>query len=364
MNLAPPRLGPLARLAFGTAVALVLLLALRAARPLLLPLVFAPILTLLLAAPLRWLQRRGVPEPVGAALIVSALSGSICGIGALLAEPAARWWYTVPTALRSVLDALTRLHRDVLETGSVDALRNSLATEGISLTRLVLGDVLLFSVEASATAVLLYFMLIGQRSLLGRVLVVLPTRRARIRLLSTLRHVERDIRRFIGTMTLANIALGAASGVALAALGLPHAGLWAVTIAVLAFIPYIGPLLITLMLLIAASLAFGSGPYMFVPAAVFLGLHALEANLISPWWMGYRLKLSRVAVFVGVMVFGWAWGVAGGFLAVPLLLVLRAATRGDTSLALLNVWLEAESTPLPGAAALSGEAAQVRRLPR
>jgi predicted PurR-regulated permease PerM len=69
-------------------------------------------------------------------------------------------------------------------------------------------------------------------------------------------------------------------------------------------------------------------------------LHGLEANFISPMIMGHRLRLSPVFVFLSVMTWGWLWGVAGAFIAVPLLLALRAACKRSRRLRLVCVYLE------------------------
>ncbi len=74
-----------------------------------------------------------------------------------------------------------------------------------------------------------------------------------------MRQAQRDIGLFISTMSLINVALGVATGLALWAIGMPNPVLWGTTTAVLAFIPYLGPLLITLLLLLAGSVAFGTG---------------------------------------------------------------------------------------------------------
>jgi predicted PurR-regulated permease PerM len=251
-----------------------------------------------------------------------------------------------------VLDAMTHLHLDLLQGESADLLRTSVAAEGVTLTRLLVGDVLLFSAEAAATAVLLYFLLAAQPALTARVLAVLPSRRSRVRLLSSLRRAEQDVGRFVVTMTLANLGLAAASAGALVVIGLPHALSWGVAIAVLAFIPYVGPLLITVLLLLAGSVAFGTTGQALVPPIVFLVLHGIEANLISPWWMGYRLRLSRLAVVVAVLVFGWTWGVAGSVIAVPLLLVVRTTCRREGRMAFVSACLEADEAPVARISAL------------
>ncbi len=79
---------------------------------------------------------------------------------------------------------------------------------------------------------------------------------------------------------------------------------------------------------------------MLAPPAIFLVLHAIEANLLSPMIMGYRLSLRPVFVFTAVMLWGWLWGVAGAFLAVPLLLALRAACRRVPRLRPICAYLE------------------------
>ena len=139
-------------------------------------------------------------------------------------------------------------------------------------------------------------------------------------MLAGVRQAQRDIGLFISTMSLVNVALGVATGLALWAIGLPNPVLWGTTTAVLAFIPYLGPLLITLLLLLAGSVTFGTGVAMLGPPAAFLLLHGIEANFLSPMIMGHRLRLRPVFVFLSVMVWGWLWGIAGAFLAVPLLL--------------------------------------------
>ena len=74
--------------------------------------------------------------------------------------------------------------------------------------------------------------------------------------------------------------------------------------------------------------------------AAFLVLHGIEANFLSPMIMGHRLRLSPVFVFLSVMVWGWLWGLAGAFIAVPLLLALRAVCKRVKRLRLVCIYLE------------------------
>jgi predicted PurR-regulated permease PerM len=200
--------------------------------------------------------------------------------------------------------------------------------------------VLEFAVAAAATVFLLYFLLASEHWLLARTLEAIPRQRTRALVLGGMRQAQRDVGSFVVTMGIISIGLGIATGFALAIVGLPSPVLWGTCTAVLTFIPYIGPMLVTLLLLLAGSVAFGSGLGMLAPPAAFLALHFIESNFISPLVMGHRLRLSPVFVFLSVLVFGWLWGVAGAFIAVPLLLALRALVKRTRRLRLIGVYLE------------------------
>ncbi|MCE9657236.1 MAG: AI-2E family transporter [Burkholderiales bacterium] len=323
------------------------------ARPLLLPVTIAIVFTLVLSAPVRAMQRRGIHEYIGTALVIAAILAAVVVVFALIAAPAAAWWSRAPAIVHELIEALqgwrdalfpyatpAPLARGPAPAMAADPLNERLAIEGWIFTRLAIGNTLSFAVSASATVILLYFMLATERWLVERTAAAIREPRRRALVLAGLRQAQRDIGLFISTMSLVNVALGIATGLALWAIGLPNPVLWGTTTAVLAFIPYLGPLLIAVLLLLAGSVTFGTGAAMLGPPAAFLLLHGLEANFLSPLIMGHRLRLSPVFVFLSVMVWGWLWGVAGAFIAVPLLLGLRAVCKRSRRLRLVCVYLE------------------------
>jgi predicted PurR-regulated permease PerM len=332
------------------AVGLVFLL--EHARPLLLPIAIAIVFTFVLSGPVRALHRAGVHEYVGSALVIAAVLGVAALLLMLVAAPAAAWWARAPLIVQDLIESLQRW-RDALfpyaapaqlirppSAGPVvDPLRERLATEGWTFTRLAIGETISFALSASATVILLYFLLASEQWLVRRTVAAVRRPRQRALLLAGVRQAQRDIGLFISSLSLVNIALGIATGLALWWLGLPNPVLWGTTTAVLAFIPYLGPLLITLLLLLAGSVAFGGGVEMLGPPGAFLLLHGIEANFLTPIFMGHRLRLRPVFVFFAVMVWGWLWGIAGAFLAVPMLLGLRAFCRRRRSLRLVCLYL-------------------------
>jgi predicted PurR-regulated permease PerM len=323
------------------------------ARPLLLPVTIAIVFTFALSAPVRALRRAGIHEYAGAAIVVAAVLAGVVLVFALIAAPAAAWWSRAPQIVHELVEALqgwrdalfpyatpAPLTRGPTVPPASDALNERLAIEGWTFTRLAIGNTLSFAVSASATVILLYFLLASERWLVERSAAAIGQPRTRALVLAGVRQAQRDIGLFITTMSLVNVALGVATGLALWAIGLPNPVLWGTTTAVLAFSPYLGPLLIAVMLLLAGSVTFGTGLAMLGPPAAFLLLHGLEANFLSPLIMGHRLRLSPVFVFLSVMVWGWLWGVAGAFIAVPLLLALRAVCKRSRRLRLVCVYLE------------------------
>jgi predicted PurR-regulated permease PerM len=326
------------------------------ARPLLLPVTIAIVFTFVLSTPVRALQRAGVHEYIGAGLVIAAVLGATALILMLVAAPAAAWWSRAPLIVQDLVEAL-QSWRDALfpyappaplarapaaAAAVPDPLGERLASEGWTFTRLAIGGTISFALSAAATVILLYFLLASERWLVMRTVEAVRRPRTRALILAGVRQAQRDIGLFIGTMSLINIALGVATGLALWLIGLPNPVLWGTTTAVLAFIPYLGPLLITLLLLLAGSVTFGSGWQMLGPPAAFLLLHGIEANFLSPMIMGHRLRLRPLFVFLAVMVWGWLWGIAGAFLAVPLLLGLRALCKRTRTLRLVCTYLEAD----------------------
>ena len=325
------------------------------------------ILTFLLAEPVRRMRRLGIPEVVGAALVVGTLLGAVGVTSSMLAGPAAQWLERAPADLRQLMEAFDRLRAQVpllapppapvprkgsRSTAAAtppppDPVKETIASEGMALTRIVMGQVVTFSVTTAATVILLYFLLASEHWLLSRTVEAIPRRRTRALVLAGVRHAQRDIGRYLATSTLINIGLGTATGVALSMLGLPNPVLWGALAAVLNFAPYIGPLVMAGLLLLASVLSFGDIGLMLAPATVYMVLNAIEANLVTPLVLGRRLELSPLSVFLSVMLWGWLWGISGALIAVPILLGLRTVCQRFKPLKLLCIYLEGGRTEPP-----------------
>lgn len=359
--------------------ALALVFTIREARPLLAPLLVAVVLTFVLAPGVRWLKRRGVPELLGALLMVLALVATTVPVASTVARPAALWVQALPETLAQLLARLERLRERVpglsppvaavpaapqagppsraarpAATGPAsagatasaapppDPLAERIATEGFALTGRVLGQGFTFFVAAGATLILLYFLLASEHWMLSRVVEAVPRWRTRALLLGGVRMAQREIGRYLVALAIINGTAGLVTGVALWFIGLPNPTLWGALVAVLCFVPYLGPLALMGLLAVAGITTFDTPAQMLAPTAAFMLIHAVESNLVSPWIVGRRLSLSPISVFLSVMFWGWLWGIAGALIAVPVLIALRILSQRTRQLRLLRRFLEGD----------------------
>jgi predicted PurR-regulated permease PerM len=63
--------------------------------------------------------------------------------------------------------------------------------------------------------------------------------------------------------------------------------------------------------------------YAVLPATAFIGIHLLEANLITPTLVGRKLTINPLLILLALSYWGWVWGTTGALLAVPLLIILK-----------------------------------------
>lgn len=302
------------------------------ARFLLVPLTAALLLHQLLYPPVRWLNRKGLPLGLGAALVLSGVLFLIGLAGHFLAAPAEAWLRDAPESLHELSVRL----RATTGTGAFEELRElghevedlismSEADSGIQSVRIegpgLLGN-LAIGIEVAAAGLLIMFFtcffLLTSGNRLARTLVAMgstPTSRRRISM--ALRDVRNEVSTYLNTVTLINAALGLAVGLAMWWLGVPDPALWGVMVALFNFAPYIGAAVSVFVLTVVGVTAFDTlGEALLVPG-MFLVLTTIEGSLVTPIILGRRVSLNSLAVFLAVVFWGWLWGPAGALMAVP-----------------------------------------------
>src|SRR5688500_274282 len=178
--------------------------------------------------------------------------------------------------------------------------------------------------EVLLTFLMSFFMIEARVRVRRRLLLDRQHFGASLKAARVLRDVQDRVAAYILTVGLINLGVGVIVSLAAWALGMPFPVMWGGLAALLNFLPYIGPLAM-IALLTLFGLGTADAPLVgLIPAAAYLGLHAIESNLITPAILGARFTMNPVLILLALSYFSWIWGVTGALLSVPILLTLTA----------------------------------------
>ncbi len=303
-----------------------------ATQELLLPVLLAMFFALIGNPIIRTLEKIHIPRFVGALAVLS--SGLACAmlLGSLMAEPAGKLMREVPRELREIAPKLRAVIKPVQDAKKgAESIARVAGGEDVNAVRLVRTEVndpfrsltatprMIASVLA-VVLLTLFFMIYGA-NLQRRVLALLPGRQQKKLTMDILQSIEREMSRYVLTITIINTLLGLAFAGVLVWLGLdiPEALMWGTLAALLNYAPYVGPLIGIMAMLLMGFVHFDTPLEALLPAGIYLLLHTIEGQFFTPILLGRRMALSPLVLILGLMVFGWLWGIIGLLLAVPLL---------------------------------------------
>jgi predicted PurR-regulated permease PerM len=302
------------------------------AQDILVPLVLALLLSLLLTPLVNVAENLfRLPRALGSLLVIAMVIGALV-LGVMqLAQPAQKWIATAPATMLALQQRLLSFQepiRQAQEAGrSIDELTRS--SEPTTTTTVVAAQSgVLDSVAGrtprvlgtmAAVLLLVYFFLSSGDRFLRRMVEISPRLTDKKFVVSIARAVQEKVSHYLLTVSLINLALGAATALALLVMGVPNPLLWGVVAFLLNFVPYVGPLCTLLLLSLAGFSAFETLGHAVAVPAVFFVLTAVEGQLVTPMILGRRLALDPTVVFVWLMLWGWLWGGIGILLAGPLL---------------------------------------------
>jgi predicted PurR-regulated permease PerM len=305
------------------------------ARALLLPVVLAFLFALVFSPIVRAFRRRGVPEPVTAVLLVSVFAAFIALGSYTLSAPVAQWIGDAPSIglqlrgkLSGFLEPVRKLRQaeeqvsDATGQGADPGVQEVVVKEPGLLSQVARSAPNLLG-SISLTLVLLMFLLASGDLYYVKLVRVLPTLTDKKRGLRIAREIEREVSRYLLTISAINIGLGVVIAILFYWIGMPNPALWGVAAAALNFIPYIGALIGVAMVAAVSILSFPNAGEGLVAPALYLACTALEGQFITPALVGRRMQINAVAVLLAVAFWGWMWGIFGIFIAVPVLIVIK-----------------------------------------
>lgn len=198
------------------------------------------------------------------------------------------------------------------------------------------------------TLVLIYLLFLGleTKSFNSKIdgLCANATQRAQTYALITL--IEQDINVYLKAKTLLNVVAGVASYIILRLIHIPYAEFWGMIIFLMHFIPFIGPIIAVLLVMLAASIQINNMLVFGLLACVLVTIQFVVGNVLEPKWLGNRLNLSPIIILLSLAFWGTLWGIVGMFLCVPLMVILNIVFAHFKSTRFIAVLLSADPVSL------------------
>ncbi len=294
------------------------------ARPVLVPMTAAALLAMTLMPAVNRIRAWGVPHGAAVFFVALALVGTVALVAWLLIDPLGNALDTLPL-LERLGERIARVSQRVLGapyTGWVsDRLRE--AVPGVALGARLFGGIGETLALVLTTFVLTIFLLLSGDLFLQKLIRVLPRIRDKLKALKVVNSVQEDVSRYFATVTLINVVMGAIAGTIATWFELPAPMLLAVLVALINYVPYLGGIVNTLLLLLAAAAVYPSIGEVLLPPLAYAACALVEGHFLTPLIVGRRTQLNAVTVVFGVVFWAWAWGIPGMALAIPILLVIK-----------------------------------------
>ena len=329
----------------GAGLAIALPFALRAGAEFFLPVTAALVIAIALVPVLEWLERRRVPSGLAALVCVLLFIVAANIAVASIVLPAAEWVRLLPERIGRVRDTLAPLMKvysdlarfinDIVEQfGSRAGAQRTVALETPnSLLDIIATSAPFAAIQMFFAVLVIFFFLAGWTRMRRRTITARSSFDGAMTTARAIQEVVDATSTYLGTITIVNIAMGLTVALILYLLDMPTPLMWGGIVAVLNYIPYLGPIASVLLLAVGGLMAFADPWYAFLPALCFAGIHLVEANLITPSLVGRRLTINPLLILLALSFWAWVWGTTGALLAVPLLIIMKtvmdAAGRPD-----------------------------------
>lgn len=321
------------------------------ARAVFIPIMLSVLFSYAFSPLINWLEIKRVPRWLSSAVLLLGLIGSMLLGAYSLRVEAGQLVEALPAAAQKLGQALksssgkTDSALETVQKAAAQieqATRDSAATTGPNrgATRVVIeaarfniknylwtGTVGLMTLIGQVTVVvfLTYFLMLSGDTFRRKLIKLAGPSLTRKKVtLQALHEISGQIQRYLQVQLLTSLLVGILTGLALLALGLDNAAVWGVVAGVLNMVPYVGSLITAAASALVAFLQFGSINMALAVGSASVVIHTLVGNLLTPWLTSRASRLSPVAVFMGLLVWGWLWGVWGLLLGIPILMIVKS----------------------------------------
>ena len=299
-----------------------------------LPIVLAFVLSLMLQPAMRALERVRLPRGIAAVFLILVLFGTLGGLGAALSGPAASWAQKLPTGVPKLQERLSFLSRPIAAfqkfadqaqgiTLGGEPKAVPVTVQGSGLSDRLLSGTRSFASGLLETVLVLFFLLVSGDTFLRRLVEILPRFKDKRQAVDISQQIESDVSAYLFTITVMNLAVGVAIGTVMTFCGVGDPVLWGTVAFLLNYIPILGPMIGVGVFLLAGLLSIDSLWGAFLPAGLYLLIHLVEGETVTPMLLARRFTINPVLVILSLVFWYWMWGVPGAILSTPMLAITK-----------------------------------------
>jgi len=330
---------------------LAIMMVLRIAAAMVIPIVLGVLISYALEPIVVWMERHHLPRPISAAIVLAVLVAGSCWLVYSLRFEGQAIVEKLPQAARRVRHALenqrptnTRAIQQVqnaateLEKAATAAATPPPTPPGVTRVQvesapfnvtdyLLWGSIGLVAAMGQILLVLfLVFFLLASGDLYKRKLVKIvgPSLSRKKITLQILADIDRQIETFLLVEVFTSLLVAIATWLVFTWIGLEQAAVWGVLAGIFNSIPYFGPFVVAAGTAAVGLMQFGSIRMALLVSVLSLVITTVEGLLLTPWLTSRAMRMNAVAIFIGLLFWGWVWNIWGMLLAVPMLMVIKA----------------------------------------
>ena len=295
----------------------------------------------------RVLSRFQIPVPATATLVVLICLGVFGTSVFLLFRPVKAWVSEAPRTLAAARGKLEQLRRPIKQvsqaveqvqkevTGGGEKSKQAQAAAPPSSPAIppFVGRVFATTTGVLGTllsTIVIVFLLLATGDLFARKVAAVMPKPVTGTAEGAVDAAEAVMRRYLVVTALINAGQGLVVALVMMLIGIPNPALWGLLTFVFEFLPYIGALFMVVALTITGFATFDSVGHTLLAPIAYITISTIQNNAVSPFAYGSGLRVNPLVVLLGVLVGWFLWGVAGAFVAVPLLAAVKVfADRSD-----------------------------------
>lgn len=312
------------RVTLFTAGAVVVTAGILFAKTFVIILLLAFFVSIIVAHPVFWLDKKGVPHFISVILVLLGLLIFIFGVGGVIGGSFSQFTSDVGKYESRLIEILNSIKQEFEHLGfNVDTKGiTDLLAPGkiIALATKLIGQ--FGSIMSNATLIffIILFVLLEIQSIEIKWKVFGTAADNRTR--KNLSLIEKSVRHYLVFKTITSFATGVLVFIVLIIIGVDYAVLWGMLAFLLNYIPNIGSIIAAIPALIFAWIQLGFLPMIWVGIG-YISINSFIGYFVEPKVMGRGMGLSTLVVFLSLIIWGYMLGVVGMFLSVPLTMTLK-----------------------------------------